>query len=455
MSEHKTIKEYLDTVGEQIRWKRARASVILELEQHLSDQRDAFANEGYDDAERMAVEEMGDPVVLGTQLDGIHRPKPQKGLLAMTILFAVVCAFLRVWLTADWDYCYLAIHPFKTVVSVCVGCMALLCGYFLDYSFLARHGKKLYWVALIFGIFVLYCSPKVNNVSYYTRYVASCFPVIYAAWFYTCRNKGWHGILSAIAGGIPLCLVCLAAPSIWGALLLVIVGFVLFVMAAQKDWFSVGKGKTALVVTAGAVASLAAACGTVLTSNHFLIRWENFLHPERDPLGYGYTAMMAKNVLSGSQWLGEGQLSSEFGSFPYERLLPNCDTDLLLTTLIYKLGRIPFILLVTVFVVLLCWLTVRCIRQRSQFGKMVALSILIPFCLRTIAGIALSLGYIWTSVSFPFFIGNFQMILDMGMVGLVLSVFRQDGIAQNTEGVLRKRLHFKLVDAEGLLISYK
>ena len=47
------------------------------------------------------------------------------------------------------------------------------------------------------------------------------------------------------------------------------------------------------------------------------------------------------------------------------------------------------------------------------------------------------------------------MILDMGMVGLVLSVFRHDGIPQNTEGVLRKRLRFQLVDSEGLLISYK
>lgn len=455
MSEHKTIKDYLNTVGEQIRWKRARASVVLELEQHLCDQRDAFANDGYDDAEHMAVEEMGDPVVLGTQLDSIHRPRPQTGLLALTILFACVCAFLRVWLTAEWDYCYLAINPFKTVVSVCLGCVALLGGYFLDYSFLARHGKKLYVGALILGVLVLYYSPKVNNVSYYTRYVAACFPVVYAAWFYTCRNKGWLGIFSAVVGGVPLCLICLAAPSIWGALLLVIVGLVLFVVAARKDWFSIGRGTTALLVTAGAVSMIAAASGVILTSDHFLIRWENFLHPERDPLGHGYVPMMVQKVLSGSRWFGEGQLSSEFSSYSFEALLPNCDTDLLLTTLIYQLGWMPFILLVTAFVVLLCWLTVRCIRQRSQFGKMVTLSILIPFCLRAIAGIAISLGYIWISVSFPFFIGNLQMILDMGMIGLVLSVFRQDGIAQNADGVLRKRLRVQLVDSQGLLITYK
>lgn len=168
-----------------------------------------------------------------------------------------------------------------------------------------------------------------------------------------------------------------------------------------------------------------------------------------------FWATMVRTVLSGARWFGEGRLDGEFGSLPFEKLLPNCDTDLLLTTLIYKLGWGPFILLIAVFAGLLCWLAVRYIRQRNQFGKMVALSILIPFYLRTIAGIALSLGYIWTSISFPFFIGNLQMVLDMGMVGLVLSVFRQDGIVQNTGGVLRKRLRFRLVASEGLLISYK
>ena len=78
-----TIREYLDTVQEQIRWKRARPVVARELEQHLNDQRGAFLEEGNtpETAERLAVEEMGDPVTVGTELDRVHRPKPQWWLL--------------------------------------------------------------------------------------------------------------------------------------------------------------------------------------------------------------------------------------------------------------------------------------------------------------------------------------------------------------------------------------
>ena len=89
MPEHKTIHSYLDTVSEQIRWQRAKSVVTAELERHLEDQRDAFAEEGYTNPEEMAVEEMGDPVTVGTELDRIHRPKPQWGLITITVLFAL------------------------------------------------------------------------------------------------------------------------------------------------------------------------------------------------------------------------------------------------------------------------------------------------------------------------------------------------------------------------------
>ena len=111
MQEHKTIQEYLETAAAQIRWKRARSVVMPELRRHLEDQRDAFAAEGHEDAEGLAVEEMGDPVTVGTELDSIHRPRPQWGLLALTMLLALCGALLQIWLTASWSYCYKDADP--------------------------------------------------------------------------------------------------------------------------------------------------------------------------------------------------------------------------------------------------------------------------------------------------------------------------------------------------------
>ena len=87
-----TIRDYLDTVTAQIRWKRARAAAVRELEAHLEDQRDEFLAEGHPpaEAERLAVEEMGDPVAVGTDLDRLHRPRSQRKMLC---LLAVTLAY--------------------------------------------------------------------------------------------------------------------------------------------------------------------------------------------------------------------------------------------------------------------------------------------------------------------------------------------------------------------------
>lgn len=91
------VQAYLKTVQEQIRWKRARPVLALELEQHLADQTEAFQAEGQDKdtAVRLALEDMGDPVELGAELDRVHRPRTQWGLLGLTMALAAVCGFLR------------------------------------------------------------------------------------------------------------------------------------------------------------------------------------------------------------------------------------------------------------------------------------------------------------------------------------------------------------------------
>ncbi len=114
------VQAYLKTVQEQIRWKRARPVLALELEQHLADQTEAFQAEGQDKdtAVRLALEDMGDPVELGVELDRVHRPRPQWGLLGLTMALAAVCGFLRFALgfrysniniffcSGSWNRCY-------------------------------------------------------------------------------------------------------------------------------------------------------------------------------------------------------------------------------------------------------------------------------------------------------------------------------------------------------------
>ena len=71
------MEEYLKTLLEQIRCKKARNVVEEEIRGHLEEQIEEYQMAGMDpkEAEKAAVLDMGDPVQTGISLDGIHRPR--------------------------------------------------------------------------------------------------------------------------------------------------------------------------------------------------------------------------------------------------------------------------------------------------------------------------------------------------------------------------------------------
>ena len=146
------IHDYLITAGDQIRWNRARPALLAELEDHLRSEEEACRAAGLSETEAQAeaVRQMGDPVMIGQELDSVHRPRPQWKLLGLTLAVALAVTGLRLFLT--WCFRPYAGFPedFETFFSrelgpaclaLCLGTGGLLAGYFLDYTSLARWGK--------------------------------------------------------------------------------------------------------------------------------------------------------------------------------------------------------------------------------------------------------------------------------------------------------------------------
>lgn len=434
-----TMRAYLDTVQEQIRWRRARPVVVRELEQHLTDQRDAFRAEGHDPeaAERLAVEEMGDPVEVGTELDRVHRPKPQWQLLAATLALALLGGLLRMWFTfSGMEYYdgYIYGRMIRTAIALVEGTVCLLGAYFLDYTWLTRHARWGCAAALVLGMLSLEFSPYMNNTSYFTRYVVLLYPTVYAVWLYHCRGKRWKGFLLAVLGGVPLTVIGCLAPYTMGVLLLLMTGFVLLLTAAGADWFGVGKKRTAAAALGLTGVIAGGVVWHVCKSGWCQERLRMFLHPELDPLGRGYQAVWVRKALSVSQWLGEGSWNEAGSPYPYEWTVPAWDSDFLLTTVVYKLGWLPFLLLVLAVAGLLAWLLRKCLRQKNQAGRLVALSVIVPLALQVIFSVMQNLGYVLFSVSMPLVTGNLLTVVTMGLIGLALSVFREDCIPWEDHG---------------------
>lgn len=84
--------EYLKTLLEQIRCRKARPYIRQELKNHMEDQIETNIHAGmdYESAEKEAVKAMGDPVETGISLDRIHKPQIAWKLLFMIALISEI-----------------------------------------------------------------------------------------------------------------------------------------------------------------------------------------------------------------------------------------------------------------------------------------------------------------------------------------------------------------------------
>lgn len=451
MRDSQTVAAYLETVAEQIRWKRARPVLVRELEQHLMDQRDAFVKAGKpeDEAEQLAVEDMGDPVEVGAALDAVHRPRPQWGLLGLTIALVAVCTALRLVLTAGWRFDGESLP--LALLALLLGTGAMVGLYLLDISRLARHAVAIYIGTVVLGIGCVFfnLSRLSPRLSHFTYYLSLFLPVVYALWVYACRGKGWLGLLGAIAGGIPLVIVSACwYPSVTTLEVLVCSGFVLMLCAAWGDWFGVRRGRGT-----AAVLGISVLLGWVVWTLglRHTARWSIILHPEQDPLGAGWFILQVQSFLQDAPLLrsGIGSVGANTGSrvrlhggMYIEEVLGR---DFLPSILAVHWGWLPLVMLTAATAALVLWLAVRALKQKNRAGRLVALSVALAIGLRAVFSMVLNLGILIFGASYPFLGGNTFLVADMALIGLALSVFRGASIArEEPEKPLRQRKRLRI-----------
>jgi len=284
---------------------------------------------------------------------------------------------------------------------------------------------------VVAGMLSMWLTPRWNYASYYTRYVVLCYPVAYAVWLYVCRGNRWKGFILAILGGVPLACINWLAPSVQGLLLVLFSGLLLLLAAAGVDWFGIGK-RISAAVPLGVAFAMAAGAGKMIADGYGKARISVLLHPELDPLGMGYQATGVRKALSAAQWLGEGTWGPELSIYPYELRVPDWDHDFLLTTVIHKLGWLPFLMLMLAFAALVVWLLCHCLRQKSQLGRMVVLAVVLTMVIQAVLSVILNMGFVLCGATMPLLGGNLHTVIDMALIGLALSVFRGSSIVRES-----------------------
>ena len=424
-----TIRDYLDTVTAQIRWKRARAAAARELATHLEDQRNEFLAEGHspEEAERLAVEEMGDPVAVGTDLDRLHRPKSQWKMLCLLAVALGVWLALR--LVERWGVSYWSeyVVSFGGIVLLAAGLAAGI--YLLDYTLLAK-------AALPLAVLLTAAAALGGRLQFqlgYThdlgQYIILLLPVAMALAVYGLRSRGTGGLaLCCLLGLLPAVCYLPGSPlrflwALWGAppVLWVSLFGVTGVLAAgvRLGAFGAQRRNWRLVAAYGA-AVLVCLAVTYLRPGQLSMRredmtwaWEIVSH-----------AKLAGMVELDPALMGNARLELRFTGY---------DGYMLAVLANYGWLGLALIQAPEAAILIFDWRKLR--RQASLLGRLLgtaALAVLTWQAAAVLVQDLAGLRGLLTCFPYPFLSdGGTALVVDCALLGLLLSIFREEAIVRD------------------------
>lgn len=445
MPERKTIQEYLQIVEDQIRWKRAKPVVTQELERHLEDQRDAFAEEGSapEEAERLAVEEMGDPVAVGTELDRIHRPRTSWEIFIPVLLSLAVWLGFRVF--QRWGVSYLVDYYFPRwggTVALALGVIALL--YFLDYTLLGKRPMLAAGLvtAAVFGRSLLEVTlPYFSYTHNVGDYLSLLMPLAMALSIYALREKGTPGLAACCILGLVSVLPWIKPGwfyMLWPSLLC---NTALLILAVKSGWFG-GKKRNWLLVWGYALAMLGAIllAAAILTDGEMLYFIRMAIHADKETQ-IGYRAWYSREMVSHARLVGMAAAPAGWpeGVDWRENLrltLRFANYEDMLLAILSNFGWLAFLAVQAPVAALLGIGWRRCRQQTAVLGRLLSVAILLTLTWQASAYVLQTLTGLFDDVMltpFPYPLisdGGTALVIDCALLGLLLSVFRNGSVVR-------------------------
>lgn len=444
------MEEFIKSVTEQIRCVRARAGVAKELSDHIEDQAAAYEEKGesHEEAVKRAVQEMGDPVEIGVELDRIHRPQTDFKMIGMAFAFSVAGLFVISALNGLAQY---PVYFIRQCIVLLLSFGVMTGMYFLDYSFVGRYAYGIY----VFVTAAAYIGSRfaVMDGAIPIAFMLSYLYVpVYAGILYRLRGRGYSALVWGIVIQIFNAVLTLTLSStLYTALNVYLICTVLLILAVCKRWFLVDR-KKAVVIIIGALVGLPAGLlisRTILFGAGYgfwtgrLLAW---LNPDKDAAGAGYIYQWIRQQLGTAKLIGASgsTLSMEGGLIRGSKswLIGSADpfptTPFVLLQLISNYGLLAGLAVVVSFAAVAVRAFHIVKNQKNQLGFMISAACFMVFLVNSLEGVLMNTGYCpVSSIQLPFVsYGACTAMTYAVLIGLLLSVHRNERIV--TDGTIRR-----------------
>lgn len=448
--------EYLENLTGQIHNKHARELVREELCAHIDDQKEAYLLAGKTDeeAEALAVKEMGDPVDTGAKLDKIHRPKTDVWMLgAMTVFTLAGILMQAIICTSQEEVWISSLYTGRTVLFNLIGLAVMMLVYFGDYRILGKYAGIFYGVYLAVCL-ILPHTPYYNEYGHHLIFwqtVNFLFVPLFAAFCYYFRGQEKKGILKALGLLFFHILFMLFAGSYVSAALIlsVIACLITLCAAAFKGVFGGNKKRQGILLTALSLGTPAAIFADILLfqgrflslAEYQILRIRILLNPSAYLDGAAYQTMLIRAQLSEASLFGGGNIG-KVGELSGAW----CDFVLICLTSYFGLF-IAFAVVAAVAAFLVRALRIS-FSQHNRQGFLLGTACSSILILKTVIYVAMNFGAgPIVGIDMPFFTyGLHCTVLNFLFIGIILSVYRNTNLLpEYKETSVRYRLRIERV----------
>ncbi|MHB8132435.1 MAG: FtsW/RodA/SpoVE family cell cycle protein [Mobilitalea sp.] len=442
-------ENYLELIKNQIRCKKAKDIVLEEIDHHIEDQKAAYLLDDGDENIAMdkALEQMGDPIEVGKQLDKIHKPRVEWYILLFVLALCCIgiLAQFSIRNTIEVSKFSYGIDVVKHILFVITGFLLMIVVYFLDYSIIGKYPKVI-WFLLLAGIF-LYApfGNRVNGHLFYLHAYGMLFFPVFGGILYAFRNKGYVGMIKCILFSITAIMTEVVFEAQFSVYLgLQLSSLIMLSVAIMKNWFGTSK-KISLTIIWGWIPIaffMTTLSGIGLLRSYQVERLQSFvgimLHPEL--YEKGYQSNLARQVISHAKLFGQ---SIDFTiGFPI-----NLTNDYILTFAIRRWGIVAGTLIIGLFITFIVRMIYISLKQKNPLGMFVGLGCSLVFAAQGSIYILSNLGYQpIAQVNLPFVsYGGAGLVANFIVLGIMLSVFRNTNIMKEVPYKKKFSIHIERV----------
>ena len=437
--------KYLEKLLSQIRCKKARPYIAEEIRSHMESQIEDNLAGGmeYEEAEQLAVADMGDPVEVGISLDKIHKPQIAWRLLMIVGILSLLGILIQQSILHQTGYSdlepymqeqyHLLVEGFAW--SVIIGFL-IMCGiYFLDYTVLARYSKAICLFIIVTGCLLLLgffgtdISGERNTVGFGMFRISApslmmFYVPLYGAVLYKYKDGGIAALLKSIVWLLIPVAITFFMPNVMVAGIIMVSMLFQLTVAILKGWFKVPVKGTVVGLWTAFLLLPGASLFLMYTFHLFKEYQEARIRSFLSASGEGFYLTSMLRTLSEDIALFGNSGNTVIGT------LPEFNRDYIFAYILNSYGSLAGILVVAVLAALVMFIFGASIKQKNQLGLVMGFGCGAVILLNIMINLLSTVGVIPPAASFlPFFsVGRSNIYLCYALVGMIMSIYRYKAV---------------------------